>query len=177
MKLRFSEDECDDDLPVHVVLEGKRRRTAVGSIIGGAGQPETSSDEEEEEGDSGSCSSETSDDCTDDSDDSTDNSEEDETVEIIDDEPGQEVVQQVPDPGQGTSSGSGVDRDDPVSVTLTDPEVLDCSICLEPLSAPVFQVCQYFSSYRALEFYCVVSVFRQIFVFGRVGICGLINLV
>ncbi|KAL3525505.1 hypothetical protein ACH5RR_013877 [Cinchona calisaya] len=30
-------------------------------------------------------------------------------------------------------------RDGPISVTLTDPDVLDCPICLEPLSIPVFQ--------------------------------------
>lgn len=31
------------------------------------------------------------------------------------------------------------DYDD--SVTLTDPEVLDCPICYDPLTSPVFQVC------------------------------------
>ena len=62
----------------------------------------------------------------------------------VDDEHGQEIVEPVRDPGQGTSSGSEANRDASVSVILTDPEVLDCSICLEPLSVPVFQVCQYF---------------------------------
>lgn len=28
----------------------------------------------------------------------------------------------------------------PVSVTLEDPEVLDCPICLEPLNSPIYQV-------------------------------------
>lgn len=31
-------------------------------------------------------------------------------------------------------------RDGSISVTLTDPDVLDCPICLEPLTIPVFQV-------------------------------------
>ena len=31
-------------------------------------------------------------------------------------------------------------RDRSISVTLTDPDVLDCCICYEPLSAPIFQV-------------------------------------
>lgn len=127
-KLRFSEDECDEDLPVCVLLERKRRRTAVGLRIGGAAQPGMSSD------DGSSSSGEW---------DSTDSSE-DETVEIVDDEPGQEVVQRLPEPGQGTSSGTVVITGAPVSLTLTDPEVLDCAICLEPLTVPVFQVCHYF---------------------------------
>lgn len=32
-------------------------------------------------------------------------------------------------------------KNESVSVTLTDPEVFDCPICCNPLSAPVFQVC------------------------------------
>lgn len=149
-KLRFSEDECDDALPVKVVL-ARERRIAYRFRIGGAGQPGISSDEEHDS----SCSSEGSDDDTDDS--------ADENVEIVDDEHGQEIVEPVRDPDQGTSSGSEANRDASVSVILTDPEVLDCSICLEPLSVPVFQVCQYFSC-RALEFsFCVFSVFDEIF--------------
>ncbi|KAF8399029.1 hypothetical protein HHK36_014895 [Tetracentron sinense] len=35
---------------------------------------------------------------------------------------------------------AGPDREGSISVTLIDPEVLDCSICMEPLSPPVFQV-------------------------------------
>lgn len=31
-------------------------------------------------------------------------------------------------------------RDGSISITLTDPEVLDCSICYEALTIPVFQV-------------------------------------
>ncbi|GFY86743.1 protein with RING/U-box and TRAF-like domain [Actinidia rufa] len=37
-------------------------------------------------------------------------------------------------------SSSKDDRDGSISVTLTDPDVLDCPICLEPLSSPVFQL-------------------------------------
>ena len=33
------------------------------------------------------------------------------------------------------------DRDRSISVFLTDPDVLDCSICFDPLTIPVFQVC------------------------------------
>jgi|UniRef100_A0A2N9IJR7 E3 ubiquitin-protein ligase SIAH1 len=35
--------------------------------------------------------------------------------------------------------------DGSITVTLTDPEVLDCSICLDHLSIPVFQVSIFFS--------------------------------
>ena len=31
-------------------------------------------------------------------------------------------------------------RDGSISITLTDPEVLDCAICYEALTIPVFQV-------------------------------------
>ncbi|XP_011097140.1 putative E3 ubiquitin-protein ligase SINA-like 6 [Sesamum indicum] len=44
--------------------------------------------------------------------------------------------------GNGTGRGSVPARGDapaPVSVTLVDPDVLDCPICLEPLSPPVNQ--------------------------------------
>ena len=45
--------------------------------------------------------------------------------------------------GRGDTSGPATDdwdRDRSISVTITDPDVLDCCICYEPLSAPVFQV-------------------------------------
>jgi len=42
--------------------------------------------------------------------------------------------------GPRSNGGAQVGRDGSISVTLTDPEVLDCSICYEPLSSPVFQV-------------------------------------
>lgn len=32
------------------------------------------------------------------------------------------------------------DSGEPVSVILSDPDVLDCSICFHPLTIPVFQV-------------------------------------
>lgn len=167
-KLRFSEDECDDDLPVKVGLSRKRRRIACRVRIGGTGQPGMFSDEKDDR----SCSSEGSDDYTDDSDDDRDDTE-DENVKFVDDGHRQGIVEQVRDPGQGTSWGSEANRDASVSVILTDPEVLDCSICFESLSAPVFQVCRYFSC-RAIEFsFCLFSVFDEIFVFGCVGICGL----
>ncbi|XP_043699722.1 E3 ubiquitin-protein ligase SINA-like 10 [Telopea speciosissima] len=43
--------------------------------------------------------------------------------------------------GRRVSHGKGADRDgeDGISMTLTDPDVLDCIICLEPLIPPVFQ--------------------------------------
>ncbi|KAK4426575.1 E3 ubiquitin-protein ligase SINA-like 10 [Sesamum alatum] len=40
--------------------------------------------------------------------------------------------------GRGSVAASG-DASAPVSVTLADPDVLDCPICLEPLSPPVYQ--------------------------------------
>lgn len=42
------------------------------------------------------------------------------------------------DDGEGSSQVHY--NNSPVSVTLTDPDVLDCPICLESLAAPVFQV-------------------------------------
>jgi E3 ubiquitin-protein ligase SIAH1 len=39
-----------------------------------------------------------------------------------------------------SNGGAQVGRDGSISVTLTDPEVLDCYICFEHLSSPVFQV-------------------------------------
>lgn len=35
---------------------------------------------------------------------------------------------------------AGPSRNGPFSVTVTDPEVFDCPICYESLTAPVFQV-------------------------------------
>lgn len=47
-----------------------------------------------------------------------------------------------------TPNGNGTSRESegpsgPVSVTLTDPDVLDCPICFEPLCSPVYQVLQF----------------------------------
>lgn len=39
-----------------------------------------------------------------------------------------------------SNGGAQVGRDGSISVTLTDPKVLDCYICFEHLSSPVFQV-------------------------------------
>ena len=46
-------------------------------------------------------------------------------------------------PGGGGGNWAGPSRSGPTvtTVTLTDPEVLDCSICFEALTIPVFQVC------------------------------------
>ncbi|KAJ1434248.1 hypothetical protein SESBI_05595 [Sesbania bispinosa] len=35
------------------------------------------------------------------------------------------------------------DRDRSIPVLLSDPDMLDCCICYEPLSIPVFQVCAF----------------------------------
>ncbi|KAH7848130.1 hypothetical protein Vadar_034104 [Vaccinium darrowii] len=43
-------------------------------------------------------------------------------------------LQSIGDRGSAGPSGDGS-----ISVTLTDPDVLDCPICLEPLNSPVFQ--------------------------------------
>lgn len=37
----------------------------------------------------------------------------------------------------------GPRKDGSISATLTDPDVLDCPVCVEPLSIPVFQVFLY----------------------------------
>lgn len=41
----------------------------------------------------------------------------------------------------GDRGSAGPSGDGSICVTLTDPDVLDCPICLEPLNSPVFQVC------------------------------------
>lgn len=38
------------------------------------------------------------------------------------------------------SQSSSSIKDSPLSVTLLDPDVLDCPICCEPLKIPIFQV-------------------------------------
>lgn len=53
------------------------------------------------------------------------------------------------DSGGGGGGGKGNRTGDllkhfnngPVTVTLNDPEVLDCPVCYEPLNIPVYQVC------------------------------------
>ncbi|CDP02721.1 unnamed protein product [Coffea canephora] len=54
-----------------------------------------------------------------------------------DDDDDQEEDDRILQP-QPEVNGDG-NRDGPISVTLTDPDVLDCPICIEPLSIPVFQ--------------------------------------
>lgn len=46
--------------------------------------------------------------------------------------------------GKSVSSQSSSSKDSPLSVTLLDPDVLDCPICCEPLKIPIFQVCSLF---------------------------------
>lgn len=46
----------------------------------------------------------------------------------------------------------------PISVTLTDPDVLDCPICLESLAAPVFQVSLYIANRCSFFFSSVICV-------------------
>ncbi|CAI9110607.1 OLC1v1010663C1 [Oldenlandia corymbosa var. corymbosa] len=68
-----------------------------------------------------------------------------------DDEEGEEEEEEGEERGDQEEEGSlenqqqpdfnedAFDDDEPVRMTLTDPDVLDCPICLEPLSSPVFQ--------------------------------------
>lgn len=64
--------------------------------------------------------------------------EEDEEEDEEEDDQGEEELenhrQQHPDLNEESC------KDGPISVTLTDPDVLDCPICLDSLSIPVFQV-------------------------------------
>ncbi|KAL3526987.1 hypothetical protein ACH5RR_011643 [Cinchona calisaya] len=62
-----------------------------------------------------------------------DNEEEEEEDDENDDDQDEENHQ------QQLETSEELSRDGSVSVTLTDPDVLDCPICLEPLSIPVFQ--------------------------------------
>jgi E3 ubiquitin-protein ligase SIAH1 len=70
--------------------------------------------------------------------------EEEEEESFYDEEEEDNVEEEDPGPtvtvGPRSNGGAQVGRDGSISVTLTDPEVLDCSICYEPLSIPVFQV-------------------------------------
>lgn len=45
--------------------------------------------------------------------------------------------------GKGNKTADPVKHSNngPVSVTLNDPEVLDCPVCYEPLTIPIYQVC------------------------------------
>ncbi|KAI9126602.1 hypothetical protein K1719_002198 [Acacia pycnantha] len=53
----------------------------------------------------------------------------------------EEEVYEVVDVEEEVASGGddGGDRDGSISVTLTDPDILSCCICCEPLATPVFQ--------------------------------------
>lgn len=55
--------------------------------------------------------------------------------------------------GPRSNVGGQLCRDGSITVTLTDPEVLDCTICYEPLSSPVFQVPFHLFSFRCLFAY------------------------
>ncbi|KAB1211269.1 E3 ubiquitin-protein ligase SINA-like 10 [Morella rubra] len=74
--------------------------------------------------------------------------EEDEEEEEEEDEEEEEEAQQVQEAdracpvtvGSRANGGGQVCPEGSITVTLTDPEVLDCCICYEPLSTPIFQV-------------------------------------
>ena len=102
-------------------------------------------------------------------DDEEDDTEEEEIEEVEEDDEEEEAQQgnQGSDVTVGPRSTIGNDShvihvgDGSISVTLTDPEVLDCSICLEHLSPPVFQVSSLpslFTFFNLLEIYGFVSV-------------------
>lgn len=63
--------------------------------------------------------------------------------------------------------GQRHNRARPVSVVFTDPDVLDCFICYEPLTVPVFQVsfpsCMFL--FLCLLFHCFVYEFCIFFLF------------
>lgn len=52
----------------------------------------------------------------------------------------------------GDRASAGPNGDGSICVTLTDPDVLDCPICLEPLNSPVFQVCFSFERFSFVFF-------------------------
>ena len=52
-------------------------------------------------------------------------------------------------PTDGSSVATNID-DKSISVVLTDPDVLDCFICFEPLSLPVFQVINFLFHFSQL---------------------------
>lgn len=114
-KLGFSGD--DDDSPIRVLYARKCKKTAGRDKIHDAALPGTDSDEEDDT----YCPSEGSNDGS---------------------EYNEDKSNEVPGPEEGPSFRKEVNGDDSASVTLIDPDVLDCPICLESLTLPVFQVCQ-----------------------------------
>ena len=96
---------------------------------------EESADEEEE----GSSAEEEEEECDDDDDD------DDDVVSEEEEEGADENTTQmaVVEPPRSSSNFSGPTRNGAICVTLTDPEVLDCPICYESLTIPVFQVFLY----------------------------------
>lgn len=64
-----------------------------------------------------------------------DEEEDDRLIESTSDDSDREVVIEEATTRQISSS-----RDSSLSVTLLDPDVLDCPICCEPLKLPIFQV-------------------------------------
>ncbi|KAL0431373.1 UNVERIFIED_CONTAM: E3 ubiquitin-protein ligase SINA-like 10 [Sesamum radiatum] len=81
--------------------------------------------------------------------------------------------------GNGTGRGSVPARGDasaPVSVTLADPDVLDCPICLEPLSQPVYQsdLISYLNWFMGIVYaLLVLENLGLSFHHGLVGVAGI----
>lgn len=72
-----------------------------------------------------------------------------EEEEAGEDKDGDEELEDQIDVENGETIGDGS-----ISVTLTDPDVLDCPICLEPLTIPVFQVKFHFFVFISILPHC-----------------------
>ena len=149
----------------------KRLRISVQTNFLDQNDPQRQQQQEQEEGDDESYEEEDEEEEGEEEevsyDDEEDDTEEEEIEEVEEDE--EEEAQrgnQGSDVTVGPRSTIGNDShvihvgDGSISVTLTDPEVLDCSICLEHLSPPVFQVSSYllFHFFQLVGNYGVVSV-------------------
>ena len=152
----------------------KRLRISVQTNFLDQNDPQRQQQQEQEEGDDESYEEEDEEEEGEEEevsyDDEEDDTEEEEIEEVEEDEEEEEAQQgnQGSDVTVGPRSTIGNDShvihvgDGSISVTLTDPEVLDCSICLEHLSPPVFQV----SSYLLFHFFQLVGNLWVCFCFG-----------
>lgn len=133
---KFSLDR-DEDGEGPSSPEPKRLRISVQSDVAGRDNQEQYEEEEGKESDEDEGDDEIYEE---------EDSEEDASEEVEEEEISEEEAQRWQEEdssvsvGPRSNSGGQLCRDGSIIVTLTDPEVLDCTICFEPLSCPVFQV-------------------------------------
>ncbi|KAG6720456.1 hypothetical protein I3842_03G063000 [Carya illinoinensis] len=132
---KFSLDR-DEDGEGPSSPEPKRLRISVQSDVAGRDNQEQYEEEEGKESDEDEGEDEIYEE---------EDSEEDASEEVEEEEISEEEAQRWQEEdssvsvGPRSNVGGQLCRDGSITVTLTDPEVLDCTICFEPLSCPVFQ--------------------------------------